>query len=170
MSSPEPVRSDQTVSAEGWSCLGILVVVLASLVIGVVTQELALAVLANAWSYCFDMAWPVTFDLADSPRFGIFQIAGYVLLYAACLPFGLLLARRVLRGRNGLVRLGAGVVAGLVLLLVVFAGDLMLHVSAPYPAVWDGPPPPSRCAAGRPPWWPSWLPARAPAHDLPRTR
>ncbi len=153
-----------------WGCLVVGVVTVLSPVYGFVVQEVVVGILAGSWTSCFGMAWQVTYDLADSPRIGLFGFVGYSALYAACLPVGLLAAARVLRHRRRLTRAAVGVALGIVLTLIGFTDDLMLHISAPYPASWDGPPPISRCVAGRPAWWPTWLPARPSDHPLPQDR
>ncbi|MEZ0096070.1 hypothetical protein ABH925_007277 [Streptacidiphilus sp. EB129] len=102
------------------------------------------------------MAWPAGFDMADSPRFFVFEGLGWLLLYSLCLPVGFWPARRLLRGRGRrLLWLGAWLLASSVLLVGVFSADLMLNVSAR-----DGMYQQARCPQGLPPWWPGWLPAR----------
>ncbi len=151
-------------------CLALLALTAVSPVYGFVMQEVVVGILANSWTSCFGMAWQVTHDLADSPRIGLFGFAGYTVLYGACLPLGLLVASRVARRQRRMGRVAAALGLAAALTLGVFTADLMLHISAPYPAAWDGRPPVSHCVAGRPSWWPSWLPARAPAHPLPPPR
>jgi hypothetical protein len=130
-------------------------VALAGLVVGFVVGTAASNLIGDAWTYCYDVAWPVAYDMADSPRFFIFEGLGWLLLYSLCLPVGFWLARRLLRGRRWLLRLGAWLLASSVLLAGVFTTDLMLNVSAR-----DGMYQQARCPHGRPPWWPGWLPAR----------
>ncbi|WP_152628142.1 hypothetical protein [Streptacidiphilus neutrinimicus] len=115
--------------------------------------------MAGAWTYCYDVPWPEAADLADSPRLFIFEDLGGLLLYWLCLPAGVLLARRLLRGRGSLLRLGASLLAPSVLLAGVLTTDLMLNVSA-----WGGMYEQARCQQGLPPWWPGWLPARPAAN------
>jgi hypothetical protein len=143
------------VSGRSAGCVGGCLVVIVGLLVGVAVEGFAQDVIANSWSYCFNLPWPMAYDEADSPRFYIFEYLGWALPYCACLPAGVWIAWRVLAARGRGVRVVAGLLAGAVLLSAVLAGDLMLNITAR-----DGISLPARCPAGHPPWWPEWLPAR----------
>jgi hypothetical protein len=136
-------------------CVGGCLVVIAGLIVGLAAEAFAWTVIANSWSYCFNVPWPVAYDMADSPRFYIFEGIGYLVLYWLCVPTGFWIARRVFSARGRFFRIAAGLLSAVVLLSIVFAGDLMLNISAR-----DGMYLPARCPAGHPPWWPGWIPAR----------
>jgi hypothetical protein len=131
------------------ACVGGGLLVIAGLVIGLVVEAFAQGVIARSWSYCFDMPWPMAYDVADSPRFYIFEWVGYLVLYSLCLPLGFWIARRLFAARARFFRIVAGLLTAVVMLSVVFAGDLTLNISAR-----DGDYLPARCPAGHPPWWP----------------
>jgi hypothetical protein len=106
--------------------------------------------------YGMNLAWVPAVDAADSPRFSLF---GSGLLFRAhylcCFPVGFWLAWRFLGTRHRLVRAIAACLAGLLLLGGAFTTDLVLNVSPPRGLYIQ-----ARCPAGRPPWWPAWLPLR----------
>jgi hypothetical protein len=141
-------------AAAGGCALG-CAVALAGLVVGLVVEVTAANLIGNAWDYCYNVGGPAASDMADSPRSFIFEALGWLLLYSLCLPVGLWLARRLLRERGRLLRLGASLLAASVLLTGVLATDLMLNVSAR-----EGMYQQAHCPQGLPPWWPGWLPAR----------
>jgi hypothetical protein len=97
------------------------------------------------------------FDATDSPRFSYFFGSGllFLALYLCCFPVGFWLAWRLLGTRHRLVRAIAACLAGLLLLGGVLTTDLVLNVSPPRGLYIH-----TRCPAGRPPWWPAWLPLR----------
>lgn len=136
-------------------CVGGCLLVIAAVIIGVAAERFAVGVIASSWSYCFDAPWPAAYDLADSPRFWIFEDVGYLALYCLCVPMGFWIAGHVFAARRRFSRIAAGLLCAVVLLSIVFAGDLMLNISAR-----DGVYLPDRCPAGHPPWWPGWIPAR----------
>jgi heme A synthase len=146
MTNAEPARAGL-----GAGCL----VAVAGLVVGYLVQATAANLMADAWTYCYDVDWPFAYDMADSPRLFIFEGLGWTLLYSLCLPLGFGLARRLLRDRRRLLRPGATALLSAALLTGVFTTDLMLNISAR-----DGMYHQARCPHGTPPWWPGWLPAR----------
>ena len=120
-------------------------------------------VIEHAWSYCVDMAWVPTYEMApDATRFGLFTWWFYLLVYAVGFPVGLLLVVGRSQGRVSGRRIVAGCVAGLLVLAVVSAADLSLNVAPK-----DGYYLPARCPAGHPSWWPGWLPISGSGGDRP---
>jgi hypothetical protein len=71
-------------------CVGGCLVVIAGLIVGLAAEAFAWTVIANSWSYCFNVPWPVAYDMADSPRFYIFEGIGYLVMYWVCVPDGVL--------------------------------------------------------------------------------
>jgi hypothetical protein len=147
--------TDARAAVETGGCAGGCLVVIAGLIVGLGVEWGASSLIASAWMYCYNVAWPVAYDMADSPRFFIFEGLGYALLYSLCVPAGFWIGRRVFAARGRPLRIGAGLLTAAILLSGVFAGDLMLNISAN-----DGMYRPARCTSGHPPWWPGWLPAR----------
>jgi hypothetical protein len=136
-------------------CVGGCLVMIAGLAVGLAVEIFAADVIASSWSYCFNVPGPMAQDMADSPRFYLFEGIGYLALYWLCVPLGFLIARRIFAARGRLFRIVAGILSAVLLVSVVFAGDLMLNISARGGMYLT-----SRCPAGRPPWWPGWIPAR----------
>lgn len=127
---------------------------LAGLVLGVLVVETATSVIGTSWAYCMDMPWVPALDIADSPRFsliGTFPL--FMLLDCCCFPAGFWLAWRFLAARRRRLRTIAGCLAGVLLLGGAFTADLMLNVG-PKQGMYVH----MRCPAGRPPWWPTWMP------------
>jgi hypothetical protein len=124
--------------------------------LGFAVALLADRIIQSSWSYCMDLPWPAAYDFADSPRFSLVGSGLLVLvLDPCCFPVGFWLAWRFLAARRRRVRAIAGCLAGLLLLGGAFSADLVLNVGPPRGMYIH-----ARCPAGRPPWWPAWLPLR----------
>jgi hypothetical protein len=117
---------------------------------------LADPIIQSTWSYCMDLPWPFAYDVADSPRFSIVESGLlFLALYLSCFPVGFWLAWRFLAARHHRTRAISACLAGLLLLGGALTTDLVLNVSPPRGQYIH-----ARCPAGRPPWWPTWLPLR----------
>ena len=139
-------------SCGGWGCL----LPVLGVMLGLLAEAGAGGFISDGWSYCMNMAWPAAYDIADSPRFYLLTALPLIALYCCAFPLGFLLAWRFLaRSRRRLVRVLVGSLAGLLVLSVVLAGDLVYNVAPP-----DGKYLSARCPHGRPPWWPKPLPLR----------
>ncbi|WP_042430996.1 hypothetical protein, partial [Streptacidiphilus anmyonensis] len=99
---------------------------------------------------------PQASDVADSPRFYALFDLPLIAEYCSAFPVGSALARRLLfRSRRRLVRESTAILAGLLILSGVLAGDLAYNVAPPHGDYLS-----ARCSHGRPPWWPQPLPLR----------
>jgi hypothetical protein len=124
--------------------------------VGLLAEFAAGDFISGGWSYCMNMAWPVAYDMADSPRFYLLTNLPLITTYCCAFPLGFVLARRfIVPARRGYVRVLTRSVAGLLVLTAVLAGDLVYNVAPP-----DGKYLSARCPHGRPPWWPTPLPMR----------
>ncbi|MFG2043019.1 hypothetical protein [Dactylosporangium sp. NPDC048998] len=130
--------------------------------LGFAAEILAFRIIQDAWTYCMNMPWPPAYDIADSPRFSLVGSGLlFLVLYPCCFPAGFWLAWRFLAARHRRVRAIAACLAGLLLLGGAFTTDLVLNVSPPHGQYIH-----ARCPAGRPPWWPAWLPLRTSASPV----
>jgi hypothetical protein len=146
------------------SCGRCCLLLVAGGILGLLAQFGASTFISNTWSYCMNMAWPEAYDFADSPRFYLLVELPLFAAYCCAFPLGFLLARRFLRrSRRRFVRALVGSLAGLLLLSVVFTGDVVYNLAPPHGMYLS-----ARCPSDRPPWWPKPLPLRVSAADHPR--
>ncbi|MEV6057061.1 hypothetical protein [Streptomyces sp. NPDC052107] len=147
------MSEEQTPGSRGrWGCL----LPVAGVVLGLLAWAEADSFISDSWSYCMNMAWPAAYDIADSPRFYLLFDLPLIAAYCCAFPLGFLLARRFLvPSRRRFVRALTGILAGLLMLSAVLAGDLAYNAAPPHGDYLS-----ARCPHGRPPWWPKPLPLR----------
>jgi hypothetical protein len=108
----------------------------------------------DAWSYCSNLANEVAVDTAPhSDVVGLGHVLLQGLLYTLAFPAGFGFGRLVMRGQSRRAAIIVACLFGVLLCAALFVGDFALN-NGEAPGFYL----PERCPAGRPPWWPSWLP------------
>ncbi len=128
----------------------------AGVALGLLASVEADSLISDSWSYCMNMGWPPASDIADSPRFSLLSDLPLIAVYCWAFPLGFVPARRFLGpSRRRSARELTGILAGVLMLSAVLAGDLEYNLAPPHGDYVS-----ARCPHGRPPWWPKPLPLR----------
>jgi hypothetical protein len=137
----------------GLGCLGAFL----ALVLGFAIMMRQNNNILDTWTYCSNQATEVAVDTSphSGAEVGIDLSMLRILVYALGFPLGLALGRLVTRGRSRRAAVLAGCLLGAALCATVFVGDFALNNGEAAGFYL-----PERCPAGRPPWWPGWLPLR----------